>query len=263
MALPLADVGCVRPGGCSTLLPLLGLPSCGAVGRQLPETRRFEVPHPDVPMRRPRAAASGSSPCRRFLLNLFKDPASQLLNEFLRDERGFSAAADQPVQRGHQPPRASSGWSSAGTSPTVRADGASAPWPCSAGPGSPSSQMFAAGWRMWGLSLVASVIGAAAIPALGVYGPELFPTSLRGKANGVIAVVGVCGTMVGLVTAGYRQRPLGRPWRLPLPLLSIGPLAMAGLVVFFYPETAKVSSRTSTPRTRCRSASAAGVEPTR
>ena len=27
-----------------------------------------------------------------FLLNLFKDPASQLLNEFLRDERGFSAA---------------------------------------------------------------------------------------------------------------------------------------------------------------------------
>src|SRR3546814_8965910 len=58
------------------------------------------------------------------------------------------------------------------------------------------AMVLASGWSMWGLSLLGAVIGAVTIPALGVYGPELFPTSLRGRANGVIAVLGVAGSVI-------------------------------------------------------------------
>ena len=98
-------------------------------------------------------------------------------------------------------------------------------------------QMQSDGWPMWAWSVAASVIGGAAIPALGVYGPELFPTSLRGRANGIVAVLGVVGTVAGLVVAGYlsdRWGGLGPA----LTLLAIGPLVMGILVLVAYPETA-------------------------
>jgi putative MFS transporter len=90
---------------------------------------------------------------------------------------------------------------------------------------------------MWGLSTLAAITGAMVVPALGVYGPELFPTSLRGKANGIIAILGVTGSVTGLLAAGAlsdRWDGLGPA----LALLSIGPLLMAVLVVVAYPETA-------------------------
>ena len=39
---------------------------------------------------------------------------------------------------------------------------------------------------MWVGALLGGIIAAAVVPALGVYRPELFPTSLRGRANGVV-----------------------------------------------------------------------------
>jgi MFS family permease len=81
------------------------------------------------------------------------------------------------------------------------------------------------------------MIGAATVPALGVYGPELFPTSLRGRANGIIAILGVTGSVIGLLLAGFlsdRWNGLGPA----LALLSIGPALMAVLVLVAYPETA-------------------------
>ena len=70
-----------------------------------------------------------------------------------------------------------------------------------------------------------------------MYGPELFPTSLRGRANGVIAVLGVVGTVIGLVVAGVlsdRWDGLGPA----LAVLSVGPLIVGVLVLVAYPETA-------------------------
>ena len=91
MALPLADLG---PSGWRVLyvLPLLALPLCRGIARLLPESRRFLVRHRRVPLaghwgRLALLAGSG------FLLALFATPASQLQNEFLRDERGYSALA--------------------------------------------------------------------------------------------------------------------------------------------------------------------------
>jgi len=234
IALPLCNVG-ESTWRILYVIPVLGLPVLRHMRNLLPETRRFEVAHAEVPM---------SGHARRFwllavsalLLNLFKDPASQLLNEFLRDERGFSAAkislftvlttipgiigviiggrlADERGRRGI---------------------GAAA---VLGGAAFTVIQMQSAGWSMWAWSVAASMIGGAAIPALGVYGPELFPTSLRGRANGVIAVLGVGGTVTGLVVASYlsdRWDGLGPA----LTLLAIGPLVMGILVLVAYPETA-------------------------
>ena len=41
-----------------------------------------------------------------------------------------------------------------------------------------------------------------AVPALGVYAAELFPTSRRGGANGGISALSVVGSVVGLLLAG-------------------------------------------------------------
>jgi MFS family permease len=93
------------------------------------------------------------------------------------------------------------------------------------------------GWPMWGLSIAAAVTGAMVVPALGVYGPELFPTSLRGRANGIIAILGVTGSVTGLLVAGR----LSEEWDglgPALAVLAAGPLLMAVLVLVAYPETA-------------------------
>ena len=90
---------------------------------------------------------------------------------------------------------------------------------------------------MWALSVMGAVLGAMVVPALGVYGPELFPTSLRGRANGIITIVGVGGSVIGLLVAGVlsdRWNGLGPA----LSVLALGPLLMAILVLVAYPETA-------------------------
>src|SRR3546814_18511578 len=104
--------------------------------------------------------------------------------------------------------------------------------------------VLASGWSMWGLSLLGAVIGAVTIPALGVYGPELFPTSLRGRANGVIAVLGVAGSVIALVVAGYLSHRWGGRGPAPAPL-SILP-AVLPLVL---PSAPPVTTHPHTPAT--------------
>jgi MFS family permease len=90
---------------------------------------------------------------------------------------------------------------------------------------------------MWGLSTVAAIAGAMVVPAISVYGPELFPTSLRGRANGTIAILAVTGSAIGLLVAGRLSEEWGGLGP-ALAALSIGPLIMAILVLVAYPETA-------------------------
>jgi MFS family permease len=234
MALPLADLG---EGGWRLVMAtsVLLLPLVRLASRHLPESRRYDAAHSEVSL---------SGHATRFwllavsalLLALFTAPASQLLNEFLRDERGFSAwqitvfsiLTNTPGgiglviggrladQRGRRPVGAFG--VAAGTMLTV-------------------AMVLVAGWPMWGLSIAAAITGAMVVPAITVYGPELFPTSLRGRANGIIAILGVTGSVIGLLTAGWlseRWDGLGPA----LALLAIGPLVMAVLVLVAYPETA-------------------------
>ena len=234
MVLPLADVG-DRGWRLVLAASILLLPLVRLASRHLPETRRYDTAHADVGM-----AGHGSRfwllAASALLLALFTAPASQLLNEFLRDEEGFAAwqitiftiVTNTPGgiglviggrladTRGRRPVGAFG--VVAGTLLTV-------------------AMVLLGGWPMWGLSVAAAITGAMVVPAISVYGPELFPTSLRGRANGTVAILGVSGSAIGLLTAGWlseRWDGLGPA----LALLSIGPLIMAVLVLVAYPETA-------------------------
>ena len=85
--------------------------------------------------------------------------------------------------------------------------------------------------------LVGSLFAGLTVPALRVYGPELFPTSLRGRANGIIRLLAVVGATVGLVAAGVLSDEVGDIGR-ALALLALAPAIVVVLILTLYPETA-------------------------
>jgi MFS family permease len=232
--LPLADLG---PAGWRLLyvLPLAGLVALRWVARDLPESRRFAAPH---------GAARFAGHGRRFwllaasamLLNLLAAPAGFYANRYLTTEHGFSAlgitlfalvtGAPSIVgvvvggrladSRGRRPVGAVAVAVSAVTTALL---------------------FLSSGALLWIWALIGAVIGAAALPALGVYGPELFPTGLRGRAGGIVALTGLVGSAAGLLIAGFLADELGRLGPAIAPL-AVGPLMVAVLVLVAYPETA-------------------------
>jgi MFS family permease len=233
-ALPLADTS-EQGWRLLFVLGLLGLPVVRHVARHLRESRRFVVTHLEVTM-----AGHG----RRFwmlavsalLLSLFTAPAGQLMNEFLRDERGFSAARISLFTLLTNTPGAI-GIIVGGRLADTRGRRMVGAVGVAGGTALTVAMVLAGGWPMWALSALGAIVGAATVPALGVYGPELFPTSLRGRANGIIAILGVTGSVIGLLVAGVlseRWDGLGPA----LAVLGVGPALMAVLVLVAYPETA-------------------------
>lgn len=88
---------------------------------------------------------------------------------------------------------------------------------------------------MW--TLAGTILGGAAVPAIAVYGPELFPTALRGKANGILQVAAVAGSSVGLLTVGALVDRWGQMGPAMAVMLA-GPVLVAVLLGVAYPETA-------------------------
>jgi predicted MFS family arabinose efflux permease len=232
LLLPLADIG---QGGWRALfvIALVGLLPLRSIGRHLPESRRFRVPHADVAM-----AGHGNRlwllAGSAFLLAIFFTPASQFTNEFLRDDRGFNGArialftvlTSIPggigiVVGGRLAERGRRG---VGAVATV------------VGVGATVAMFVTRGWPLWAWSAFGSVIGSATIPALGVYGPELFPTSLRGKANAILGVAGRVGSVIGLVVVGLVSNAHG--FGPALGIVAVGPAILAVLILVAYPETA-------------------------
>jgi MFS family permease len=86
--------------------------------------------------------------------------------------------------------------------------------------------------------IATSILGGAAVPALGVYTAELFPTSRRGGANGWLSATAVAGSIAGLLVAGLLLDQ-GSSYGTVMSILAIGPLVYAVLVIVAYPETAR------------------------
>lgn len=244
--LPLADLG-TRGWRLIYLLPALGLPLTAYVGRRLPETKRFEVSTQ-------RARVKNVSTINRqrlvllavssFLVLLFRSPASQLQNEFLKDERGFSASrialftvvTSTPVGLGVMV---------GGRLADVRGRRAVAAVGLIVGSLGTAIAFLAHGWPMWTWQAAGIIVGAVTIPALGTYGPEMFATRARGRANGLITLAGMAGSSVGLIVAGVMSDHVGLGKALLV--LSIGPLIVAALVVLRYPETAHIELEVLNP----------------
>lgn len=237
MALSLADIS---EGAWRLLyvLPLLFLPVILWAWRSLPETRRFDA-----------AAVVDTAPVhvdrRRFWLlaftsfgsTIFLSPASQLLNEYLNDELGFSAARISLFRLTINLPIAlfilGAGFLAdrTGRRPVGSigiAFGASA-----------SALMFySTGLWLWISAMVGTWMLAGAYTALRSYQTELFPTKARARVGGWLDLVAVSGSAAGLLIAGElaeRWGSLGPS----IAVLLVGPLLVLVSVIVFYPETAK------------------------
>lgn len=190
------------------------------------------------------AAQFGGSHARRFvllagsalLLVVFSTPASQLLNEYLRDEQGFSATRIALFTILTNTP-GGIGVVVGGRMADVRGRKIVGAVAVLGGVGFTVLMFQGTGAAIWLWSILGAIIGAAALPALAVYGPELFPTSMRGRANGGINVVRVVGEVGALLTVGWL---IDRVGGLPnaLTIMAIGPLLLAVIIIALYPETA-------------------------
>jgi MFS family permease len=237
----------VGSGGWRVLhvLVLVAIPATLAVGRQLPESRRFERlveqtaktggTHSDRHhMRTQRLVLLGLG---AVLLWAFLTPVTQLQNTYLHDERGFSgpmvslfilvtnAGGILGVIAGGRMADSRSRHLVAGIGLVGLAVG--------------NTVMFAfAGLPMWLGSAVGSIVGGATIPSLGVLNPELFPTSRRGLANGLLNLAAVGGSVLGLLLVP----PLVDRWGYgaTIALLALGPLAVI-VVLRWIPEGARRS----------------------
>ena len=245
--LPVADLH-IAAWRTVYVVPLAGVAVLMWAGRLLPESRRFETAADSSPAADSPPADSPDAAARRrrrlvllaasaFLILLFAAPASGLRNDFLKDERQFSAASislftlvtNTPVgigvlvggfladRRGRRP---------VGAAGLVLGTVLVA-W-----------AYFTDGPAIWALTLAGGILGAMAVPALAVYGPELFGTYRRGRSNGVITAVGVAGSALGNLVAGRLSDVLDGRLGPALALLAVGPLAVAALVMWKYPETA-------------------------
>jgi MFS family permease len=234
LSLPIADLG-VAAWRVIYLLALAGLPIVASARRHLPESRRFTAPH-----RQARLLGHGRRfwllAASLFLSNLFVAPASFFGNRYLHNERGFSAGDISLFQVVTGLP-AVLGIVFGGRWADIHGRRRVGAVATAVGTIGGAATFWLAGWPLWVAATVGATIGQAATPALAVYGPELFPTSLRGTANGLIAVIGLAGSAAGLLVAGFAAEQVGRLGP-GMAALAAGPLTVSLLILVAYPETA-------------------------
>lgn len=239
--LPLADLG-VRAWRLLYLVPALGLPLTWWLGRNLDETDRFDA------FRRDNRSAAGDNAAAMllsrlvliaatgFLLGFFAAPASQFRNDFLRDERGFTAAQVSLFVIATNTP-VGIGVAIAGKNADRHGRRQIGAFAVFGGAMLTIATYAFSGWGMWTASVLAAIIGSMAAPALGVYGAEMFGTSRRGRANGIVSLVSLAGSAAGLLVVGDLADRLDS-FAQAFAIIAIAPVIVVVLVLTLFPETA-------------------------
>ncbi|MGI9023007.1 MAG: MFS transporter [Acidimicrobiales bacterium] len=236
LSLRLVDLG---PQGWRLLyvLPVVALPLLASVARHLPESRRYTartkkpVELAGHGQRLALLAVAG------LLTNLFFASQSQFSNLYLRDELDFSGAMIGFFSLVTATP-AVVGIVIGGRLADTHGRRRVAAFCIVAGSLCTVMFFFSDGWSAWAWATLGTTVSNASIPALGVYGPELFPTALRGRANGIVALSALAGSATGLVAAGMLSDHFGRIGP-AMACLAVGPVIVAVLVLTRYPETAR------------------------
>lgn len=244
-ALPLADLA-TWGWRLAYVLPLVFLAVAASARRHLPETRRFERVHAEAP-RFPRKRFALLA-CSAFLTNLLVAPASFFQNRYLQDVRGYSALTISLFTLATNTP-AGIGIVAGGRIADTRGRRRVAAFGLVVGAVTTVAVFVLAGAPMWTVSTIGSIAGAAAVPALGVYGAELFPTGHRGKASGFISALSLVGSSIGLVLVG-QLLDAGQSYGTAMAVVGFGPLVVAVLVLLLYPETAHVVLEELNPEDR-------------
>ena len=275
LLLPLADLS-EQAWRVLFLVPLLALPVLPWLLRKLPETWRFEKAQHATPP--PPAATQAENPATQplpspenpagkqppppanhprrllllgatlFLFLLFVTPASQFLNEFLRDERDFSGLEITAYQIFTNTPAGIS-FFLAGRWADLRGRRQVAVLALIGLTAFTILRYSSMDWALWGWGLGGSVFTAAVVPAIGVYGPELFSTDRRARSNGTLTVIGVCGSALGALSVGYMTEhwvSFGTAFG----ILSFAPVLVIALMLLAFPETARQELETLNPPDR-------------
>ena len=236
---PLADLG-VSAWRLIFVAALAGLPLVAFAARRLPESQRFETAR-----RRPRDPPPHEYRFRLVLLAatsfavlVFATPASQFQNEFLNEQRDFSAtkiALFTLITAWTAGP----GMLIAGKLADVRGRRVIASVGASGGAVFALWHFTQAGWPMWVLIAIGALMTSSTVPSLGVYRAEMFGTVRRSESNGLLGVAGVSGSFVGLAAGGFMIEAWG--YGTAFSVLLAGPILVAILVLLFYPETTRRS----------------------
>ena len=253
MTLRLADLG-IRAWRLVYLVPLLSVFILIHLKRTLPESRRFlahrddrdDQPIADRPRLRQHMGRLVMLCVGLALLNVFVAPASQLQNRYLKKERGYSGGGITLFTLCTNTP-GGIGVAIGGKLADARGRRVVGAVAVAALGIFTTASFFASGPWLWLWAALGAIIGSATIPSLSVYLPELFPTALRGKANGVISTVAVMGSAVGLITVGILADRWGRVGP-GLALMCVGPLLVAALVLLKFPETAHMELEDLNPQ---------------
>ena len=253
--LPLADLG-LRAWRILFLIPAAALPVMLWSSRRLPESRRFiglrerAKAHQGltrIGAGQPKATDDAAADRRRKRLMLlgatsmlsavFAAPASQFLNEYLREERSFSAGDITVYQLVTYAP-VGLGMLASGKLSDLRGRRTIGIVCLLASPVFITLRYLQSGWPMWLWGVLGGLAAGALVPVLGAYTSELFGTSLRARSNGQMTVVGVAGSVIGLQLVGNLTEPLGG-FGQAFVLLTAAPLLVAVLIFLFFPETAR------------------------
>ncbi len=217
--------------------------------RRLQDTTRF-LAHPEnLPVKalldrshRKRLIIVSIAAC---MINLFYIPQSQLRNQFLRFDRHLSAPEISLFTLGTNLPGGiglaiGARWSE------VRGRKPIAVFGLFAGSILAGLAFISSGWLMFTLAALGAAAGTAAVPAMAVYGPELFPTRLRASANAVVTVLSRVGSIAGLFLVGLGASG-GLGYGLPIAMLAAAPLLLSLIVLLFFPETKGTSLESINP----------------
>lgn len=244
--LPVADLG---PNGWRIVyvVPLLALPLLAWVHRRLPETRRFEAAREDPGL------AQGRVDRRRFALlaatafagAVFLSPASQFSNEFLREEREYSALAISVFRLTTSTP-AGLAVVLGGVIADRRGRRHLGALGLLGGSAATALSYHSTGAALWLWALLGVWVIGAAVPALRVYQTELFPTRHRGRIGGWLDLIAVSGSALGLVATGILADRWGS-LSAAITVLLIGPFVVAVLVLTRFPETRAVELEVMNP----------------
>lgn len=224
-------------------ISLLGLPALLVLGRRLPESTRYTTLHEHNPrasdalvhqhIDRTRLALLGLA---LLALNAFVGPLSNLQTDFFRTERGFSATAASIFLVVTNTP-GGLGVLAGGRLGDLRRRHVVVAVAIVGSAVTNTLMFFTSGAPMWLMSLLGSVLGGAAVPAVGALWQELFPTARRATASGMLTLAGLVGGFAGLTYASRVVDNVGYPTLFAT--LMVGPL-LAVLALLRLPETASV-----------------------
>lgn len=238
LALPLADLS-VTSWRLVYVVSLVWLVVAFDLVRRLPETQRYRAVAAAPPeLRRSRLDR------RRFALlgtvalltNLFVASASLFQNRFLKEERGFSATTIAIFTLVTATP-AAIGLVIGGRMADRRGRRLLAAVAMPLGSIVLALAFGLRGPMLWFVTFLGGTISTIAYPALAVYRRELFPTTNRGRANGLLMALTLFGGSIGLVVTGALL-DAGWSYVSALSLLASFSVVAGLLIALFYPETA-------------------------